>query len=39
LPSLAIDIDRREDLEQLIASNATASHTRAAWREVSERMQ
>jgi 2-phospho-L-lactate guanylyltransferase len=37
LPSLAIDVDRREDLEQLIASDAPAPHTRTAWREISER--
>jgi len=36
LPSLAIDVDRREDLEQLIASDARATHTRAAWRQVAE---
>jgi len=38
LPSLAIDVDRREDLEHLIASDAPAKHTRAAWREITERM-
>jgi 2-phospho-L-lactate guanylyltransferase len=37
LPSLAIDVDRREDLERLIASDAPAKHTRAAWREIAER--
>jgi len=37
LPSLAIDVDRREDLEHLIASDAPAPHTRAAWREIAER--
>jgi 2-phospho-L-lactate guanylyltransferase len=36
LPSLAIDVDRREDLEQLIASDARAKHTRAAWRKVAK---
>jgi len=38
LSSLAIDVDRREDLEHLIASDVPATHTRAAWREVAERM-
>jgi len=38
LSSLAIDVDRREDLELLIASEAPAKHTRAAWREIAERM-
>lgn len=38
LPSLAMDVDRREDLERLIASDLPAKHTRAAWREVVERM-
>jgi 2-phospho-L-lactate guanylyltransferase len=37
LPSLAIDVDRREDLEQLIASDAPAKHTRATWRAIAER--
>lgn len=37
LPSLSIDVDRRDDLERLIASDAPAPHTRAAWREIAER--
>jgi 2-phospho-L-lactate guanylyltransferase len=36
LSSLAIDVDRREDLERLIASDAPARHTRAAWRTIAE---
>jgi 2-phospho-L-lactate guanylyltransferase len=34
LPSLAIDIDQREDLTALLASPAPAPHTRALWREL-----
>ena len=34
LPSLAIDVDRREDLADLLASDAPAPHTRALWREL-----
>jgi len=37
LPSLAIDIDRREDLEDLLDSSAPAPHTRALWRELAGR--
>jgi 2-phospho-L-lactate guanylyltransferase len=36
LPSLAIDVDRRDDLEALLASDAPATHTRAAWRTLAE---
>lgn len=31
LPSLAVDVDRREDLESLMASAANAPRTRAVW--------
>jgi 2-phospho-L-lactate guanylyltransferase len=34
LPSLAIDVDRREDLTALLASHAPAPHTRALWNEL-----
>jgi 2-phospho-L-lactate guanylyltransferase len=37
LPSLAIDIDEREDLEALLKSPAPAPHTRALWRELAGR--
>jgi 2-phospho-L-lactate guanylyltransferase len=37
LPSLAIDIDRKEDLADLLDSSAEAPHTRALWRELGER--
>jgi 2-phospho-L-lactate guanylyltransferase len=33
LPSLAIDIDQRADLEALLRSSAPAVHTRALWRD------
>jgi 2-phospho-L-lactate guanylyltransferase len=36
LPSLAIDIDRREDLVDLMDGPAAAPHTRALWRELAE---
>jgi len=34
LPSLAIDVDRREDLTALLAGPAPAPHTRALWNEL-----
>ena len=34
LPSLSIDIDEPEDLEALLASDAPAPNTRAAWRKL-----
>ena len=37
LPSLAIDIDRREDLAALLDSPVPAPHTRALWREFAGR--
>jgi 2-phospho-L-lactate guanylyltransferase len=37
LPSLAIDIDQREDLEALLGSSAPAPHTRALWSELAGR--
>jgi 2-phospho-L-lactate guanylyltransferase len=37
LPSLAIDIDQREDLEALLGSPAPAPHTRALWSELAGR--
>jgi 2-phospho-L-lactate guanylyltransferase len=37
LPSLAIDIDQREDLTALLKSPAPAPHTRALWRELAGR--
>jgi 2-phospho-L-lactate guanylyltransferase len=37
LPSRAIDIDEREDLEALLKSPAPAPHTRALWRELAGR--
>jgi 2-phospho-L-lactate guanylyltransferase len=37
LPSLDIDIDRQEDLADLLNGPAAASHTRALWRELVER--
>ena len=33
LPSLAIDVDQREDLEALLRSSAPAIHTRTLWRD------
>jgi len=36
LPSLAIDVDRRDDLEALIASDAPAVHTRAVWQTLAQ---
>jgi len=37
LPSLAIDVDEREDLKALMAGPAPAPHTRALWRELAGR--
>lgn len=37
LPSLAIDIDQREDLEALLKSPAPAPHTRALWSQLAGR--
>jgi 2-phospho-L-lactate guanylyltransferase len=36
LASLAIDVDRRDDLEALVASDAPAPHTRAIWRTLAQ---
>jgi 2-phospho-L-lactate guanylyltransferase len=34
LPSLAIDVDRRDDLEALLAGDSPATFTRAAWQTI-----